>query len=75
MLAEIVMQWNGLIAVQAKWHFDFQANSIKHRRVLSVPRLGREDRNHRQYKINESQDQWGMFEYERLTHNSGLGEL
>ncbi|MFL7022681.1 hypothetical protein [Vibrio cyclitrophicus] len=42
LLAEILMWWNGLIAVQAKWHFDFQANSIKHRRVLSIPRLGRE---------------------------------
>ncbi|MEZ8051036.1 transposase [Vibrio sp. 1F169] len=42
LLAEILMWWNGLIAVQAKWHFDIQANSIKHRRVLSIPRLGRE---------------------------------
>ncbi|MFM2483779.1 transposase [Celerinatantimonas yamalensis] len=33
LLAEILMGWNGLIAAQAKWHFDFQANSIKHRRV------------------------------------------
>ena len=41
LLAEILMWWNGLIAVQAKWHFDFQANSIKHRRVLSIPRLGK----------------------------------
>ncbi|MGC9461084.1 transposase [Vibrio genomosp. F10] len=30
-LAEILMWWNVLIAVQAKWHFDFQANSLKHR--------------------------------------------
>ncbi|PHX06232.1 IS4 family transposase [Vibrio splendidus] len=75
LLAEILMWWNGLIAVQAKWHFDFQANSIKHRRVLSIPRLGREVRNHRRYQINESQYQWGMFEYQRLTHNAGLGKL
>ncbi|MEC7308076.1 transposase [Vibrio crassostreae] len=39
LLAEILMWWNGLIAVQA--------NSIKHRRVLSIPRLVREVRNHR----------------------------
>ncbi|MEZ9431590.1 transposase, partial [Vibrio splendidus] len=75
LLAEILMWWNGLIAVQAKWHFDFQANSIKHRRVLSIPRLGREVRNHRRYQINESQYQWGMFEYQRLTHNAGLGKI
>lgn len=74
-LAEILMWWNGLIAVHAKWHFDFQANSIKHRRVLSIPRLGREVRNHRRYQINDSQYQWGMFEYQRLTHNAGLGKL
>lgn len=75
LLAEILMWWNGLIAVQAKWHFDFQANSIKHRRVLSIPRLGREVRCHRRYQINESQYQWAMFEYQRLTHNAGLGKL
>lgn len=75
LLAEILMWWNGLIAVQAKWHFDFQANSIKHRRVLSIPRLGREVRSHQRYQINESQYQWAMFEYQRLTHNAGLGKL
>ncbi|CAK2691645.1 transposase [Vibrio crassostreae] len=53
LLAEILMWWNGLIAVQAKWHFDFQANSIKHRRVLSIPRLGREVRNHRRFPMNK----------------------
>ncbi|MEZ8107077.1 transposase [Vibrio cortegadensis] len=47
LLAEILVWWNGLIAVQAKWYFDFQANSIKHRRALSIPRLRREVRNHR----------------------------
>jgi hypothetical protein len=75
LLAEILMWWNGLIAAQAKWHFDFQANSIKHRRVLSIPRLGREVRNHRRYQINESQYQWAIVEYQRLTHNAGLGKL
>ncbi|MEZ8144697.1 transposase, partial [Enterovibrio sp. FF113] len=53
----------------------FQANTIKHRRVLSIPRLGREVRKHRRYCINEQQYQWAMLEYQRLTHSSGLGEL
>ena len=70
LLAEILMWWNSLIAVRAKWHFDFQTNSIKHRQVLSIPRLGREVRNHRRYQINQSQYQWRMSEYQRLTHNS-----
>ncbi|MGF1723154.1 IS4 family transposase [Photobacterium nomapromontoriensis] len=75
LLAEILMWWNGLAAAQAKWHFDFQANSIKHRRVLSIPRLGREVRVHRRYQINDSQYQWAMLEYQRLTHTEGLGKL
>ena len=75
LLAEILMWWNGLAAVQAKWHFDFQANTIKHRRVLSIPRLGREVRSHRRYQIHESQYQWAILEYQRLTHNAGLGKL
>ncbi|SKA66249.1 hypothetical protein SAMN02745132_04089, partial [Enterovibrio nigricans DSM 22720] len=75
LLAEILMWWNGLIATKAKWQYDFQANTIKHRRVLSIPRLGREVRNHRRYCINEKQYQWAMLEYQKLTHSSGLGEL
>ncbi|MDN3609845.1 hypothetical protein ACODM8_01030 [Vibrio ostreicida] len=47
LLAEILMWWNGFIAVQAKWYVNFQTNSIKHRRALSIPRLGREVQNHR----------------------------
>lgn len=75
LLAEIIMWWNGLIAMQAKWHYDFQANTIKHRRVLSIPRLGREVRSHRRYKISDAQYRWAMVEYQRLTHTCGLGEL
>lgn len=75
LLAERLMWWNGLIATKAKWQYDFQANTIKHRRVLSIPRLGREVRNHRRYCINEQQYQWAMLEYQRLTHSSGLSEL
>lgn len=75
LMAEIIMWWNGLIAMQAKWHYDFQANTIKHRRVLSIPRLGKEVRCHRRYRIQESQYHWAMVEYQRLTHTCGLGEL
>lgn len=75
LLAEILIWWNGLAAIQSKWHFDFQANSIKHRRVLSIPRLGREVRDHRRYNINESQYEWAILEYQRLTHNAGLGKI
>jgi hypothetical protein len=75
LLAEILMWLNGLIACNAKWHFDFQANTIRHRRVLSIPRLGREVRNHRRYHITESQYRWALLEYQRLTHTSGLGKL
>ena len=73
LMAEIIMWWNGLIAMPAKWHYDFQANTIKHRRVLSIPRLGKEVRCHRRYRIQESQYHWAMVEYQRLTHTCGLG--
>lgn len=75
LLAEILMWWNGLIANQVKWHFEFQANSIKHRRVLSIPRLGREVRSHRRYHISDTQYRWAILEYRRLTHTVGLGKL
>ena len=75
LLADILSWWNGLIATQAKWHYHFQANTIKHRRVLSIPRLGREVRKHRRYRIRSQQYQWAIEEYQRLTHYSGLGKL
>ncbi|WP_281544251.1 IS4 family transposase [Grimontia sp. SpTr1] len=75
LLADILLWWNGLIASQAKWHFHFQANTIKHRRVLSIPRLGQEVRNHRRYDINEQQYHWAILEYQTLAHSAGLGKL
>ncbi|CZF87053.1 IS4 family transposase [Grimontia marina] len=75
LLADLLLWWNGLIANQAKWHFHFQANTIKHRRVLSIPRLGKEVRNHRRYDINEQQYHWAMLEYQTLAHSAGLGKL
>ncbi|MDD1784450.1 IS4 family transposase [Enterovibrio sp. ZSDZ35] len=75
LLTEILMWWNGLVATQAKWQYDFQANTIKHRRVLSIPRLGREVRKRQRYVITEQQYQWAMLEYQRLAHYSGLGKL
>ncbi|OOF09750.1 transposase [Salinivibrio sp. PR5] len=75
LLADILMWWNGLVATQAGWHYHFQANTIKHRRVLSIPRLGREVRNHRRYLIKLTQYQWAIREYQRLTHTMGLGQL
>ncbi|WP_390902924.1 transposase [Vibrio qingdaonensis] len=65
LLAEILMWWNGLIAEQAKWHFDFQANNSKHRRSLSIPCLGREVRNHQRYsniKGPHTMQDWGNYE-------------
>ncbi len=72
LLAEIIMWWKGLVAMQAKWQYDFQANTIKHRRVLSIPRLGKEVRCHRRYRIKDFQYHWAMLEYQRLTHSCGL---
>ena len=41
-LATVCLWWVGLIAEQANWHRQFQANTVRDRRVLSVPYLGRE---------------------------------
>ncbi|USD68289.1 IS4 family transposase [Vibrio sp. SCSIO 43136] len=75
LLAEIIMWWNGLIAMQANWQKDFQANTIRNRRVLSIPRLGREVRSHKRYHIREQQYRWAIVEYQRLTHLCGMTEL
>ncbi len=44
MLAEILLWCIGIAARHLGWQKDFQANSIKHRAVLSVVRLGKEVR-------------------------------
>lgn len=75
LLTELLMWWNGLVATRAQWQYDFQANTIKHRRVLSVPRLGREVRKRQRYIISEQQYRWAILEYQQLTHYSGLGQL
>jgi hypothetical protein len=44
MLAEILLWCIAIAARHLGWQKDFQANSIKHRAVLSVVRLGKEVR-------------------------------
>jgi hypothetical protein len=44
MLAEILLWCIGIAVRHLGWQKDFQANSIKHRAVLSVVRLGKEVR-------------------------------
>lgn len=39
-LASLIAWITGAVAEQAKWHYDFQANTYKHRRVLSFFYLG-----------------------------------
>lgn len=41
-LATVCLWWVGLIAEQSNWHRQFQANTVRDRRVLSVAYLGRE---------------------------------
>lgn len=53
LLADILMWWNGLVATQAGCHYHFQANTIKHRRVLSIPRLDREARKTHEHPRHE----------------------
>lgn len=40
MVASIIAYLTGLIAEQNKWHYKFQANTVKNRRVLSLFNLG-----------------------------------
>lgn len=50
-------------------------NTIKHRRALSIPRLGRKVRNHRRYLIKLTQYRRAIREYQRLTHTLGPDQL
>ena len=62
MLAEWLLRLLGLIAQQQHWERAFQANTTRHRRVLSIIRLGREVRKRASdYKISEAQIRWAAF--------------
>jgi hypothetical protein len=75
MLAEIVLWLIGLIAKQMGWQRQFQANTIRHRNVLSTVRLGKEVRRRPNYQINKQHLRWAMCEYIKLVHLAGMPEL
>jgi len=79
MLAEWLLRLLGLIAQQQHWERAFQANTTRHRRVLSIIRLGREVRKRASdYKINTTQITWAAFHLKsinilpRFTKKGGL---
>ncbi|MGI2111801.1 IS4 family transposase, partial [Shewanella frigidimarina] len=53
----------------------FQANSIKHRAVLSVVRLGKEVRRRPKYTLKASIIYWALNEYIKLVHTAGRPKL
>ena len=62
----------GLIAQQQHWERAFQANTTRHRRVLSIIRLGREVRKRASdYKISEAQIRWAIGQYIGWVHKEG----
>ncbi|WP_298715898.1 IS4 family transposase [uncultured Oceanisphaera sp.] len=75
LLAEIILWWFGLAAQQAGWQRHFQANTIRHRAVLSSVRLGKEIRRRPKYPITEQMLYWARLELMRLAHSAGISEL
>ena len=62
----------GLIAQKQHWERAFQANTTRHRRVLSIIRLGREVRKRTSdYKIDEAQIRWAIGQYISWVHKEG----
>ena len=48
-LATLCLSWLGLLARAKQWHLHFQANTVRHRHVLSAPFLGKEVLNRNNY--------------------------
>ncbi len=60
------------IAQQQHWERAFQANTTRHRRVLSIIRLGRKVRKRASdYKISEAQIRWAIGKYIGWVHKEG----
>lgn len=75
MQAEILLWCIGIAARHLGWQKDFQANSIKHRAVLSVVRLGKEVRRRPKYTLKASLIYWTLNEYIKLVHTAGRPKL
>lgn len=76
MLAEWVLRLLGLIAKQQGWQRAFQANTLRHRPVLSGIRLGREVRKRSlDYVISPEQFQWAIRQYIHWAHEAGMPKL
>ncbi|GGA91267.1 iso-IS10R ORF [Neiella marina] len=76
MLAEWALRLIGMVAIKNNWVAQFQANTIKHRRVLSLIRLGREVRKRwRDYPISSADIRWAIGHYIKQIHQTGMPEL
>lgn len=75
MLAEILQWYIGIIARRLGWQRQFQANTIRHRNVLSVVRLGKEVRRRQKYQLKESLIRLAWSEYLQLVNTAGRPEL
>ena len=75
MLAEIILWLIGIVANHVEWQRQFQANTVKHRAVLSVVRLGKEVRRRPNYIITEQLLRWALYEYIQKVHVAGMPEL
>ncbi|QSX35545.1 IS4 family transposase [Shewanella avicenniae] len=76
MLAEWTLRLLGMIATKHNWTREFQANTTRHRRVLSLIRLGREVRKRRRdYPISSEDIRWAIRHYIMQVHHMGMPKL
>ncbi|MCE2596725.1 hypothetical protein K6Y31_18230 [Motilimonas cestriensis] len=75
LLAEVVLWCIGLIARQQNWQYQFQANTIKTRHVLSITRLAKEVLRRRGHRISSADIQWAICEYIRVIHQTAMLKL
>ncbi|CAM3961185.1 IS4 family transposase [Shewanella aquimarina] len=75
MLAEIALWLIGIVALHLGWQKHFQANTIRHRPVLSIVRLGKEVRRRENYQITAQHLHWAIHEYIKLVRTAGRPEL
>ena len=76
MLAEWTLRLLGMVAMKRNWTPQFQANTTRHRRVLSLIRLGREVRKRWQdYPISTADIRWAIQHYIERVHQTGMPKL
>lgn len=71
LVLQLLLWWVGLFARHARWHRDFQANTVRSRNVLSFIRLGKEVLRRKDYPLHKRELLKGFTLFIKMLRKNG----